>query len=363
MSQSNKLNKVVEYLNNHNITFQEDYLIKYDTWFKMGGNIKVFISPQSYTKLKLIISFLNNQHIEYKVIGFTSNVLFLDEIEYSIIISTKNLTYLSISDNIVLVDAGYSLQDFVRVAIMHQAKGYEGLEGIPGSIGGGIFMNAGAYNDCISDNLQYVECINKNNEIIILKKNECNFKHRDSIFKNNEFIILRASFIFNKGNREIIEKNVEKFHIARHSYQEWSYPNLGSMISLTGDIYHKILKKNSFYLFLYWILKIIYKNPVSKFINRKSPNNKIFNSLMKHYLIAELQRNISYLPSKKNVNILINDGTINSKEIIDFIFFLHDLINKEFKIENEIIINPVHSMDDEFRNIYKKIRDKLKSLK
>ncbi len=362
MNHKEKLKEVINYLDNNKITFQKDYLIKYDTWFKMGGNVKLFISPQDYIKFKSIIIFLNQNKITYKVIGFTSNILFLDEIEYSIIISTKNLTYLSISENIAIVDTGYALQDFVRVAIMNQAKGFEGLEGIPGTIGGGIFMNAGAYNDCVSDNLLSVECINDNNDIITLNKQDCQFGHRDSIFKNSQFMILRASFIFVKGDREKIEKKVEKYHIARHSYQEWSYPNLGSMISMAGNIYHKIVRHNHYYHSIYWILKYIYKNPVSKFINRKSPNNKIFNYLLKHYLMAEFQSKLKYIPSNKSVNILINDGTVKSKDIVNFIFFLHDLINREFKIENEIVISPVHSINSEFEDTFRLITQKLKDL-
>ncbi|MCK5402459.1 MAG: FAD-binding protein, partial [Flavobacteriaceae bacterium] len=259
------------FLKNNYCAFQKDYLIKYDTYFKTGGRVKFFLMPLSVDELKYVISYLQKHNLHFKIIGFTSNLFLLDEVEYSVIISTKNLKKVNKNEKGFCVEAGYALSDLVRIAIINQAKGFEGLEGIPASVGGALFMNAGAYGHSISDNLISVDCINQDNDIITLTKEECGFSYRTSIFKNGNYIIVSARFNFIKGDRLTIAKNVETFHIARHSYQDFVYPNLGSMISIPINIYQRILKKDKTYIFKYWLLKYIYKNPFIKFINRKRP--------------------------------------------------------------------------------------------
>lgn len=355
-----QIEHVETYLKLNCINYKKDHKIKYETYFKTGGMIKLFIVPTTYKDFKNIVSFLNRENCDYKIIGFTSNILLLDEIDYSIIVSTKNLTNLEIISDIVSVEAGYSLQDFVRVSVINQSTGFEGLEGIPGSIGGAILMNAGAYGSVISDNLLSIECINENNELVTLQKNECDFSYRNSIFKNGKYSIISAKFQLKKGNRDEIEKKIETFHIARHSYQDFVYPNLGSMISLNGDIYNSFLKKHLIYNALFWILKYIYKNPLSKFINRKKPNNKVFNNLLIQFLKKEKNIDLNYRLSSKSANILINDGANNSKEIINYILMIHDLVDRKFHIENEIVLTPVFKIEKSFKKNYDIILKEIK---
>lgn len=348
------------FLETNNIYYEDDYRIKYDTYFKTGGKVKIFITPQSCDKFKQIVIFLQSNKIKYKIIGFTSNIILFDEIEYSVIISVKNLTLLEISDNVVEVEAGYSLQDFVRVvAILNSSEGYEGLEGIPASIGGAIFMNAGAYGYTISNNLISVECIDKNNKVIFLEKSDCHFGPRNSIFrKSGNYVILKAKFGLRKGNRDLIAKNIEKFHIARHLYQDFVYPNLGSIISVTDDAYKSIFNGNLFYTTIYWILKYALKNPLSKFLMRKRPSNIIFNKLFLEYLKREKNIHLKHTLSHKSANILINDGCVSTKEVVDYIFLLSDLIGNRFHLENEIVVDPAYKINPGFETIINTIIDR-----
>lgn len=353
-----KYEHLIHYLKENHIFFKEDYLIKYDTYFKTGGRIKIFIAPQDYRKFKNVIVKLRQDELDYKIIGNTSNIILLDEIEYSIIVSTKNLSKLEVVDSVIHVEAGYSLQDFVRVALINQAKGFEGLEGIPGSIGGAIFMNAEAYGDAISDNLISVECIAEDNSVLELKKNECGFSYRDSIFRDGKIAILRAKFKLVRGNRDDIARNIENYHIARHSYQDYVYPNLGSMISTKSNLYYLILKNDSMYYFFYWILKYLYKNPIVKFINRKRPNNIVFNKLLLKYLFSKQGINLKYTLSTKSANILVHDGTVDICETLNYIYLMHNLIGEKYSIENEVILEPVFSIKEDFEGTYKLIKEK-----
>ena len=355
MKKIEDINSIKEYLIKNNICHRTEYVLKYETYFKTGGVAKVFLEPKDEFQLESVAKFLNSIGAEYRVIGFTSNIMFFDEIDYSIIISTKRLSNITVVDNIITVESGYSLQEFVRVCVIEQFEGFEGLEGIPGSIGGALIMNAGAYGDDISDNLLSVKCIVDNNEVVILKKDQCSFCYRDSIFKHSNIIILSAVFSASRGRKEIIRKKIEKFHIARHSYQEFVYPNLGSMISINRDIYGEILKNNYYYYWFYLFLKVVLKNPLVKLIKRKRPSNDVFNIILKKYIDSISGSLIGYEMSSKSANILINDGRLNSEDIVNYVFTIFSLVGEGFRIENEFIVDAVYQVAPDFKVNYKKI--------
>lgn len=340
MSMLEQLSNIESFLKESFIFYKKDYHMKYHTYFKKGGNVKLFICPQNETKMIDILIFLNKLNMNYKILGFTSNILLFDEIEYSILISTTNLTNCIIRDTIE-IESGYSLQDFCKITILNNSKGYSGLEGIPGSIGGAIFMNAGAYGYSISDNLISVKCYDPSiNKIISLEKEECSFRYRDSIFKKKNLIILKAKFEIKKAYDKKHIEETESYHIARHSYQEFVYPNLGSMISINCDIYDNIFKKNRFYYSIYIILKLILKNPISKLIMRKKPTNEVFNILLARFIYSNHKDKIPNTVSKKSINILINDGSTDIKEIINHMNLIYSLVDRKFHIENELVVEP-----------------------
>ncbi len=344
------------FLNTNNISYKKDYLLKYETYFKMGGKVNSFVIPNNIDELTAVINYLRKNNLEYKIIGLTTNVYFIDEFEYSVIISTKNLTSLQVSADVMQVECGFSLQDFVRIALLESSTGYEGLEGIPGSIGGALVMNAGAYGYTISDHLINATCLTADQEIIVLDKKACAFNHRNSILKENkDWIILSAAFELIPAKQSEIASKIETYHIARHSYQEFSYPNLGSMFSVKGDFYREFVNNNRFYHLTCYILKILYKNPIMKFIMRKNPNNNIFNKLIQKYI---LPKKITHTYSSKSMNILLNNGKSDIYQILDYISLLKENLNATTPIENEIIIGPITKENDEIKNIIDKIKSK-----
>ncbi|MCW2099404.1 UNVERIFIED_ORG: UDP-N-acetylmuramate dehydrogenase [Pseudomonas psychrophila] len=344
------------HLNKLGIWYKKDHHLKYETYFKTGGLVKLYITPNTIKELSETIKYLYRNDIKYKIIGFTSNILLFDEIYYSIIISTCNIKEISIAENHIDVGCGYSLQDFVRIAIINGVEGFEGLEGIPGSIGGGVFMNAGAYGYEISTNIISIQYIDEKGSLRSINKEECAFGYRKSFFKNGKNIIASVRFKFNKSaSQEDIVKRVERYHIARHSYQEFAYPNLGSMFSVNRDFYKEIIKnENKLFQLSYYILKIITKNPVSKFINRRSPNSSALN-----WLILKKIKKTKYSPSKKGMNVLINSGKLTTKESFDYVFEIKDRLGSKFHIENESILGPVYKINPEFKETYITITEKL----
>ncbi|BDD05967.1 UDP-N-acetylmuramate dehydrogenase [Aureibacter tunicatorum] len=345
-----KLDELKSFLRNSFVYFVEDYHLKYQTYFKTGGHVKCFIAPSSLKEMRKVIDFLYYEKIDYKLIGATSNILFFDEITYAVVVSTKNLGNCNIDhkNRIARIEAGFSLEAFVRVMLVEGYEGFEGLEGIPGTIGGGVFMNAGAYGYNISDQIISVECLDEKGNFVTLDKLDCGFKYRDSIFKSSSLIILAVNFALRKGEGSVISKKIETFHIARHSYQEFAYPNLGSMISLSGNLYAEILKRNKKLYYLYFVIKVLFKNPLVKFYKRKSPDSIPFNKLLKMYL-KELSKEIESHPmSKKSANILINKNKLTGIDFLNYMYGLHDLVDSVYKIENEPVLKSIYKADEEF---------------
>lgn len=318
------------------IPYKEKHRIKYETYFKMGGIVNLLISPVNIKQLADVVSEAKKRNIKYKLIGFSSNLLILDSVEYGVFISTKNVTCINEECNRIDVSSGYSLSELVRLMLLRGVSGYEGLEGIPGSIGGAVVMNAGAYGYEISDKIIDVTFVDSVGRVITKPREYFDFRFRTSIFKTNtDLCILSVGFDLENENglsKSEIANKIEVFHIARHSYQEFSYPNLGSMFSTRQDMYREILRHGVKQKFSYWFLKLLIKNPLVKRFNRKKPTNNIFNKLIFNFY------EVYYPVSHKSINILINNGDVTDVDILKHMKNMQRLYKENTCIENEICI-------------------------
>ena len=153
MINKNKIEKILAFLQKNNFLFDENVCLKTFSYFKTGGLVKLIVYPKTEDEVCLFIKFCFEMNIDYKTIGDTSNLLFLDDKIYGLFLSLKNFNSIEKKDNSILAFAGASLPGLSRKALLWELSGFEGLEGIPGSIGGAIIMNAGAYGDEIKDHL------------------------------------------------------------------------------------------------------------------------------------------------------------------------------------------------------------------
>ncbi|WP_318514020.1 FAD-binding protein [Photobacterium leiognathi] len=333
---------------NH-IPFIKNYDLKSNCYSKTGYLVENYIMPKTVSELEFVISLFRTKNIAYKVIGETTNVIFLDSVIYSNIISTKLITTIKFKENEVVVACGKNLPDFVRELSMRSYTGFEGLEGIPGTVGGAVFMNAGAYGYEISDNIKSVSFINLKGELEIYNKEMLNFKRRGSFFKENKnCIILNITFNLKLGDSEDIYKKIERFHIARHKYQEWVYPNLGSIYSSERSIYDSSSSCNKYIFKLKFIRKIFYGNPIAKYYNRLYPSNERLNKLfLSHFKMSDFAE----FPSRKNINTFINKNH-STLEIMQYISKLGGVLDSDTYLENELIIEPIFKVIDhsEFNN-------------
>lgn len=332
------MDNLKEFLNKEKISYRENFLLKYETCFKTGGVAKFFLLPRNKEEVIKIFFHLSLYKIPYKLIGATSNILFYDGDSYQVLISTSLLKDVFKNGDLYYFSAGYSMPDLSRVALLNCATGFEGLEGIPGSIGGGIFMNASAYGYSISDNLVRVECFSPEKGVFWMEKDECLFDYRHSYWKENkETIIIGAYFSFPKGVQSEIRRRMEVFHIARHSYQDFTFPNLGSLLSIGKEnIYKEIFKGDCYFYAMFIFLHLILNNPFSKFLRRKRPNSELLNILFIKFL-RKNSIDIETMISNKSINILVNDGKFKGDSYEYYMKMLYDLSGNKFTVENEIV--------------------------
>ena len=201
--------------------------LKKYTSFRIGGPADYYLEPADKQDVAEIITYLQRLRVPFTVIGRGSNLLVADDGLRGAVISLETgLSGIRMENDLVVVDAGMTLARFVDFCIQRGFKGVEMLPGIPGTIGGAVMMNAGAYGGEISNHLVEVEVL-RNGKIIIVKKQDAGFSYRKSGFAGD--IILGASFRLPAGDKAEIMKMRRELLIKRNQSQPLNLPNSGSM--------------------------------------------------------------------------------------------------------------------------------------
>lgn len=311
-----------------------DVSMRQYSWFKTGGTARLLLKPQSITQLSLVARLLTRLALPYKVIGETTNLLFLDDVHYSCLVCTTHIRNIDFDPErrFLIADCGVMLSDLSRHALSLELKGFTGLEGIPGTVGGAVFMNAGAYGSDMHQVVEKVEVVMPNGSIQTLPVSALGFKYRDSVFKSGKNLgkVCRVFFRAEPGNKEQLYAHMETVHALRHRHYEYMYPNLGSLFA--GTLYRSLGKKDRLFACaasLYYLF-----NFRLRFNKRETPlNRKWLNSL------AVKRFNISYVKqpfSDKSLNVLINDNH-HTDELLLYINQIKDLLGDDISIENEIV--------------------------
>lgn len=202
--------------------------------FKIGGVAKIFIRPHNVFALEQILKFCNNKNIKNIIIGNGSNILFRDEgFDGAVINIGSKMENLKIENDVEIVaSAGTTLAKLACFAMENSLTGLEFCWGIPGTVGGGVFMNAGAYGNEINDVIVSSSYINKkNNDKNILFKDEMNMGYRYSCYmeRENDFVITEARFRLSRGNKEEIKNKMDELMKRRKQKQPIEWPNAGSI--------------------------------------------------------------------------------------------------------------------------------------
>lgn len=211
------------------IKLNED-MSKYTT-FKVGGNADVWIKVKNIDELKYILKYSKENQTQITIIGNGSNILVKDKGIRGI---TINLAFDEIkleeeNDKVkVIVGSGVKLGKLAAVLYQNEIEGFEFAAGIPGSIGGAIYMNAGAYGKEMKEIITKVTYIDREGNIRNIENNFLDFSYRHSRFKENEDIIISAELQLQKGNKEEIQEKMNLYKTSRIEKQPIDMPSAGS---------------------------------------------------------------------------------------------------------------------------------------
>lgn len=196
--------------------------------FRVGGPADILLIPESKEQVIKTIKICREKNIPFYVIGNGSNLLVKDGGIKGVVIKLKELKNIEVKDNIIEAECGAMLKDVSNEALKNSLTGLEFACGIPGTIGGAVFMNAGAYNGEISNVIESAEIINSKNEVITLSKEELELKYRSSIVMKKNYIVLSAKFKLEEGDKKDIKEVVDDLTNKRESKQPLEYPSAGS---------------------------------------------------------------------------------------------------------------------------------------
>jgi len=230
------LRELLEKENIGSIFENED--MKYHTTYKVGGKCNFYIAPVSIDKLITLLKILRENNIKYKVVGNGSNVIFSSKKYDGVVINLGKINNLIIDDLNVYVEAGHSLIKLTNICANNDLSGIEFASGIPGNVGGAIYMNAGAYNSDMSSLIKDVTYLDENFEIKTMTKDEIDFGYRHSIFMNRNYIIISVNLKLERGNKEEIVKLMNDRRQRRIESQPLEYPSAGSVFrNPAPDVY------------------------------------------------------------------------------------------------------------------------------
>jgi len=215
-----------------------DASLKEYTTYKIGGIAKVIIYPKNIECLVKLIKKLKANCIKHMILGNGSNVLFSDNIYDGVIIKLDELNNIEFRGNKVIVGAGAPL---MKVAYQSIRRGFSGLEfatGIPGTIGGAVYMNAGAYKSDMGYVVSKIKVLTPKMTVITMVNRELDFHYRTSFLKKNKgYICLEATIELKKGNKEEIETLVRDRKKRRLESQPLEYPSAGSVFRNPTDMF------------------------------------------------------------------------------------------------------------------------------
>lgn len=286
-------------------SLEEHASLKKLNTYRIDGKAKLLLSPNSINDLISTIKVLKENNIKYFILGNGSNIILNDREYDGAIIRLNNLNGIEIHKDMQMAyaEAGAMLPKLAQESINNSLTGLEFAVGIPGTVGGSIYGNAGAYNSCILDYVSSVTVIDDKLDLKVLEHEDIEYSYRTSMFKENKnYIIVAAKFYLKSGDKENSLEMIEDRRIRRITSQPLEYPSAGS----------------------------VFRNPEGDFAGRI-----IEACNLKGYKIGGAE------VSEKHANFIINKNNASAKDIYNLIHHVHDTIkektNVDLIIEQEFI--------------------------
>lgn len=269
-------------------------LIKYNT-YKVSSKALGIVIPDDENGLISLLKYLRKNKIKHKILGNGSNLIFSKDYYDGILIKLDSFQNLEIEENKITVGAGYSL---IKLALRVSRLGLTGMEfatGIPGTVGGAVFMNAGAYKTDMGYIVSSIKVLTPNYEIVTMTNKELDFHYRTSfLHKNKDYICLEATIVLNKGIKEEIMELIDERKERRVTTQPLEYPSAGS----------------------------VFRNPANDFAGRLIENlgykGKGYNGA---------------IVSEKHANFIINTGGAKGSDVKKLVYEIKDKVKDNYGID------------------------------
>ena len=273
--------------------------LKKCTTYRVGGIAKYIAYPKNVNSLVKLIKYLKNKNIKYKILGNGSNLLFSEKEYDGVLIKLSEFDELTfIGKTKLRVGAGYNL---IKLSLVTAKKGLTGLEfasGIPGTVGGSVFMNAGAYKSDMGYVVESVKVLTPDEKIINLENKEMDFHYRTSFLKRHpDYICLEVVIKLQKGKKEAIEEVIKDRRERRLASQPLEYPSAGS----------------------------VFRNPENDFAGRLIEESGL-----------KGQTHGGAMISSKHANFIVNYKNAKADDIKYLIELAHDKVKKEYDIDLKI---------------------------
>lgn len=232
-------------ISDKNIVIKEGVCLKELTSFKIGGNAEFFAEVKTAEEVAFCICKAKEYNQPLFVLGKGSNLLVSDKGIKGLVLDMSGLDSVRFKGETVICGAGLHLQKLCTLASNKELSGLEFAFGIPGSVGGAVYMNAGAYGGEIADCISWAKCIDKSGNTVTLNKEQMELGYRTSIFKKEALIITEVSFLLHKGKKDEINAKMADFMGRRRDKQPLEFPSAGSTFKRPeGHFAGALIEKN-----------------------------------------------------------------------------------------------------------------------
>ena len=290
-----------------NITGKDNVRInepmKNHTTFKIGGPAQYYVTPESVTQIQEVVSLCRDVNIPLHVIGNGSNILVGDDGVDGVVLALFNtFSDYEIKDNVITAQAGMSLIKLAVVALREGLTGLEFASGIPGSVGGAVYMNAGAYDGQMKDVVTSVTVLDEAGNIRILGRDELDMGYRTSAVAKHNMIVLQVIIELKAGDKEQIKDRMNQLSELRKQKQPLEYPSAGST----------------------------FKRPEGYFAGKL-----IADAGLKGYSIG------GAAVSEKHAGFVVNMGGATAKDVVELTDYIKKRIIEQFGVTLELEIKKV----------------------
>lgn len=267
------------------------------TTFRIGGNADCLLQIESAEQLSKVKKYLKTLEIPYFVIGNGSNLLVSDEGYEGVILSVaEQMSDVKVDGNRIIAQAGAPMSKIARAALENSLTGFEFASGIPGTIGGGVVMNAGAYDGELKQVVTLVKVVDEDGNLLELDNETIEFGYRTSAIKNTQFTAVEVHIELQPGDKEAIRARMDELAAKRREKQPLEYPSAGST----------------------------FKRPEGHFAGAL-----IMNAGLRGFQIGDAQ------VSEKHCGFVINKGKATATDVLDLIAHVQKEVKDRFDVELE----------------------------